>query len=820
MLISDYPKPSKFKGIDSFWKIITITDGYIFTSKPLAVTVVCHFPAMYMKDAGLLNEQQRRFIRGFFSLPVGANVSCYLLKYDRDSDVDPVYKSPHEVINFLEMKGCEGLNNFKSHEYGAYISITVPLQIKRRFSILNWLQDSKIDVGDPDFHAAAKNAKEQLENLVQQINASFSGQCARLSSKGIANFLGLLLNHTTKNHTSDLTSILASDIFSNRSKGLTYYGGHYHTCISIRHTGFPTSADPNLWDVLYDEGVKNIPFTCKLNIEFPDSADSKKKANAMVSRIQAYSSMFGTLVKELLVEKEKLDVALYELEHQSGRLLDISIVIETWNTSRSDLDLQVKTLVNVLRSREMQFQVDTYNHKASWHSLIPFCGHHNRITTRIPSMHVEPFLPLLFPAYYPNKNRPAVPTYIHSGHDVLMAFDVMDERDPSWNGIVVGGSGSGKSFFQNFLIRNHLKSGGKLFIIDKGGPGAGSYRNMIMNLPTGRYIEIRVVGKMDFTINFFDGPLFVARSLAGDITPLLGGEVDGDKENFLLKLLALMCKEEGERIAKQDASRISNLIRRAYRDHSNNVANTLNIDVFCAEYLIKEFPDLVSSIHQFIGDGIYAKFFKSTTELKHVDCFCFDLEGIDAHPDLAPILTLVITSFAYKMCLTDKAVRKMIVVDEAWSAFKGPLATVIENIWRTIRKHNGFIYCVTQGLEDVFKSEVADALVNNTTHYYMCGASHRFETLARVKASGVQTNSIDEYDYSLISKMRFAKGQYSEIYMLTPNFKGVIRLRASPYDYWFYTTNAEDKSLLDTIKTELGVNYVTPNVLERAVVAR
>lgn len=819
MLVGDSRKAG-FKGLDALWKLITITDGYIFTAKPLAVTVVCHFPALYMKDPSLLNEQQRRFVRGFFALPVGANVGCYLLKYKRDTDVHPVYKSPHETINYLEQKGCEAFNRYESFEYGSYIAITIPLQIKKPFSLVGFLQNKAIDISEPSFQAAAKNAKEQLENLVQQINATFSGQCTRLSSKGAAHFLGLLLNHSTKNNTSDITSILASDVFSNPSAGLTYYGGNYHTCISIRHSGFPNSAEPNLWDVLYEEGCKNIPFTCKLNIEFPDSADAKKKANAMVNRINAYSSMFGNIVKDLLVEKEKLDEALYELEHQSGRLLDISIVIETWNPSRSELDLQVKTLLNVLRSREMQFKVDTYNHKASWHSLIPFSGHQNRISTRIPSMHVEPFLPLLFPPYYPNKTKPSIPTYIHSGHDVLMEFDIMDTRDPSWNGIVVGGSGSGKSFSVNYLIRNHLKSGGKLFIIDKGGPGAGSYRNMIMNLPTGRYIEIRVVGEMDFTINFFDGPLFVTRALNGDILADLNGEVDGDKENFLIKLLTLMCKDEGDRIARQDVSRISALIRRAYRDLGNNSQNTLNLDLFCTKYLAPEFPDLFSAIHQFIEQGIYAKFFRATTQLKHVDCFCFDLEGIDAHPDLAPILTLVITSFAYSMCLTDKNVRKMIVVDEAWSAFKGPLAAVIENIWRTIRKHNGFIYCVTQGLEDIFKSEVASALLNNTTHYFMCGSSHRYDALSQIKASGVQTNSIDAYDYGLISNMRFAKGQYSEIYMLTPNFKGVIRLRASLYDYWFFTTNADDKVKLDKIKSELGVNFVTPMVLERAVGAQ
>jgi hypothetical protein len=200
-----------------------------------------------------------------------------------------------------------------------------------------------------------------------------------------------------------------------------------------------------------------------------------------------------------------------------------------------------------------------------------------------------------------------------------------------------------------------------------------------------------------------------------------------------------------------------------------------------------------------------------------VDCFCFDLEGLEEHKDLAPLLTLVITRFAYDMCLNRPGLRKMIVVDEAWAAFKGPLADTIESIWRTIRKHNGFIYCVTQSYEDILKSEISAALITNTTHFFMCGASHNMEALSKLKATGSQTNTITDYDYECIRQLAFKKGEYAEYYFMCPSFKGPIRLRPSSYEYWFSTTNAKDKEKIEIVKRQLGVQYVTPEVLERLV---
>jgi hypothetical protein len=163
----------------------------------------------------------------------------------------------------------------------------------------------------------------------------------------------------------------------------------------------------------------------------------------------------------------------------------------------------------------------------------------------------------------------------------------------------------------------------------------------------------------------------------------------------------------------------------------------------------------------------------------------------------------------------------MVILDEAWAQLSGGgLGATVEGIWRTIRKHGGNIYCVTQSYEDIINSKIGPALLTNTTHFFMCGANHSFEALSRLKAAGSHTHSIDAHDFKCIQELRFNPPEYADYYLMTPVYKGSLRLRPSPYDYWFSTTNARDKEKIERVKKRLGVSFVTPEVLEELVRGR
>jgi hypothetical protein len=810
------------------WNILAIEDGIAVTSDPPAVTAVCYFPPFFLKDPAELEDELASFVRSLFSLPVDSLVSVYLVKQFKDYPLKTGAPGKHAVMNFLEERRVARLNAFASPEYHPFFSITLPIQqedvsersLKDRLASGNGFAR----LSDPALLKRVRSGMDMLDSVIEQIKSRFGGACGKLSTPGLIEFLGILLNHGTTSNTADLPSLFTSDLFSRGEQGITWYGGRFHATLSIRHSGFPQSAGPDFSGLLYSDELKAVPFLVKTTLRFPDAAEAKRKANAMVSRISIYSGLFQKLVKDLLVQKDRLDKALLAIEEEGGRLLDLSYVVHTWAETPEVLDGHVKTLTNVFRGKEMILLRDTYNHKATFHALPPFAGHFNKITTRMISMNTEPFLPLLYPAYYrnPEGKPPEVPVYFHNTKDVLMSLDLMDPRDPSWNGIICGGSGSGKSFMTNYLLMNHLKANGKVFVIDKGGPGQGSFRNLVLNLPTGRYIELRFVGDAGFTVNFFDGPLFIRETADGRLVPDLAGAVDAYKESFLIQVITLMCLDDPHgRLSKTEEGRLSESLREAFIETNNNDGNVLTLERFAESWMMERFHSLYDQMSKYIGSGIYARFFRATTKLDEVDVFCFDLEGLSEHPDLETILTLIITRFTYDLCIRNRGFRKMVVLDEAWAQLSGGgLSATVEGIWRTIRKHGGFIYCVTQSYDDILRSPIGPALLANTTHYFMCGASHSMEALSKLKATGSQTHTMDAYDFECIQGLRFNPPEYADYYLMTPIYKGTLRLRPSPYDYWFSTTNAKDKERIEAVKKRLGASFVTPEVLEELVHGR
>lgn len=823
--------PNRFRMHSTFqdlWKVLLIEDGIVLTETPHAVTAVCYFPPFYLKDVQSLEDELSGFVRSLFALPSGSFVSVYLVKQFKDYAVPALLKSKHQVMNFLEEKRMERLNGFASPEYHPFFSITLPLQFdgteKTSFKDRLTAKVFHPRLSDPLLLKEVRTGMDMLDSVIDQIRSRFGGACVKLSTQGVMEFLGLLLNHSTQNNTADLSALLVSDVFSRGERGISYYGGNFHGALSLRTTGFPQNAGPDFSTLLFSEELKSVPFLVQATLRFPDPAEAKKKANAMVSRISVYSGLFQKLVKDLMVQKERLDQALLAIEEEGGRLLDLSYVVHSWGPSEAVLNGQMKTLTNVFRGKEMILRRDTHNHKATFHALPPFAVHLNQIASRLISMNAEPFLPLLYPPFYrnPEGKPPEVPVYFHNTHDVLMTFDLMDPRDPSWNGIICGGSGSGKSFLTNYLIMNHLKGNGKVFLIDKGGPGQGSFRNLVMNLPTGRYIELKFVGEAGFTVNFFDGPLFVRESAEGGVLPDLEGTVDAYKESFLIQVITLMCLDDPHgRLSKTEEGKLSESLRQAFLETNNNEGNVLNLEGFAETYMQERFHLLYEQMSKYIGAGIYARFFRATTSVQEVDVFCFDLEGLSEHPDLETILTLIITRFTYDMCVRNRGFRKMVILDEAWAQLSGGgLTATVEGIWRTIRKHGGFIYCVTQSYDDILRSSVGPALLANTTHFFMCGASHSMEALSHLKATGSHTHTMNEHDYECIQGLKFNPPEYADYYMMTPIYKGTLRLRPSPYDYWFSTTNAKDKEKIEKVKKGLHATFVTPEVLEELIHGR
>ncbi len=60
---------------------------------------------------------------------------------------------------------------------------------------------------------------------------------------------------------------------------------------------------------------------------------------------------------------------------------------------------------------------------------------------------------------------------------------------------------------------------------------------------------------------------------------------------------------------------------------------------------------------------------------------------------------------------------KYLYLDEAWSMLSDSMGEFVENMYRTVRKNNGSICIITQGVNEIVSSPVGQAIIDNAdTH--------------------------------------------------------------------------------------------------------
>jgi len=118
--------------------------------------------------------------------------------------------------------------------------------------------------------------------------------------------------------------------------------------------------------------------------------------------------------------------------------------------------------------------------------------------------------------------------------------------------------------------------------------------------------------------------------------------------------------------------------------------------------------------------------------------FCvFELDEIKDHPVIFPIVALVIMDAFIAKMRKYKAIKKIILIEEAWSAISNAgMAEFLKYLYKTVRKFNGSVGIITQELEDIIGNPfVKNTILNNADIQILLDQTKyqtRFEDLAKL----------------------------------------------------------------------------------------
>jgi type IV secretion/conjugal transfer VirB4 family ATPase len=342
--------------------------------------------------------------------------------------------------------------------------------------------------------------------------------------------------------------------------------------------------------------------------------------------------------------------------------------------------------------------------------------------------------------------------------------------------MILGKTGSGKSFLLNFLITNLQKYEPYTFIFDLG----GSFESLTQ-LFKGAYVRVGM-NSPDFRINPFS------------LEPV--------KQNldFLVLFVKVLAESNGEaRLTAEEGQDLYHQIENLYEIEPELrtlcvLSNTLN-------------RSLAARLTKWTAGGQFGFLFDNDLDTITFSRFqCFDFQGMSQYPQvLEPLLFYVLHRANEVICNKDLThIFKAFFIDEAWVFFRNPAVKgyIVEAL-KTWRKQNAAMVLSTQSLDELVKSEILDVIAESCpTKIFLANPDMDRDLYQR-------QFHLNDNEVELISTLVPKR----QMLIKNPDIAKVANLEVDPRSYWLYTNdpfdNRKRKDAFDAHGFEKGLEILS-----------
>ena len=356
------------------------------------------------------------------------------------------------------------------------------------------------------------------------------------------------------------------------------------------------------------------------------------------------------------------------------------------------------------------------------------------------------------------------PRNAHLDAEYLAVFETAHETPYFFNvhhediahTLILGATGSGKSFLLNFLLTNVQKYAPVTMIFDLG----GSYEH-VTELFGGRYVPMGLE-QPRFTINPFSVPL------------------TAEHRQFLFQFVSVLATSSGYTLTTTDA-----------RDLYAQIASVYALDpeqrrLFTLANIVNR--SLRQPLEKWIEGGQYGRVFDNVEDTLTLATFqCFEFEAMRQYPELLEPLLFYVLHRA-STALHDPALAttfKVFVIDEAWRFLQHPTITryIVEAL-KTWRKHNAALILATQSLADLDHDDTLAVIAESCpTKLFLSNPGMARETYRRL----FQLNETEAEAVAALIPKR-------QLLLKRPQLAKVLTLTVDDTSYWLYTNSPFDNA--------------------------
>lgn len=374
------------------------------------------------------------------------------------------------------------------------------------------------------------------------------------------------------------------------------------------------------------------------------------------------------------------------------------------------------------------------------------------------------------------------------------------------NKVIIGPSGSGKSFFTNDLVRQYWEQGAHIVLVDIG----DSYEGLCQLIreetkgEDGCYFTYTEEHPLSFN------PFWEPDRLYNE-----------EKKEQLLTLVKTLWKGDRE-VTNSEETHLKVCIGN-YLDELSRDKNIVPcFDTFYQylketykPYIVEQqkvrmqnfdIDDLIQVLKPFSTGGMFGHLLNSTEEVNLLEkrFIIFELDNIKDNKTLFPIVTLIImATFMDKIRRLPFDQRKLMLIEEAWQAIaKEGMATFIGYLYRTARKHFGEIAIVTQEPDDLVGNKFIKDIMVTQSHCKILldlrDFKEKSETIQEILSLSKKEQNIL---FSVNNALDFSKrSRYKEVFITLRGYCAVYGVEVSKEEYCTFTTDKEEKGMIKRIQ--------------------
>jgi type IV secretory pathway VirB4 component len=743
------------------------------------------------------NESINNLSKKFESLLVSTNEGLKIqLIYDVQSNVD-------ESLNNHINTSIESIDTYKSiskarfeqleeiaHEGGFYnpgLYVFIRGESKQFLKKKFWQKQEHYEqVSKELFQSSLFNFERQIktiESSLRQMNFNpiklndqkwfeivfdyFNSD--RRTKVGIPSFKGL----TDLNPQSFSSQVSLTDIFVDQDA--VKVGNMYTRCVSLK-----TLPEGQTQSAMA-EVLTKLPFHYKI-VQTYKILDQKKEADRLQLQRRLTNSMASGNghISDIESESqlEQIEGLIRELLEGSEKLVSMETNVYYSSNDKEKLDQMGDEILKVFRQMGgSEGVIETLPTLDLFFNNAPgICGLTRE--KKLKSSNAS-HLTTMFDYWRGNKR----PVCLLPNRDcVLFSIDPFAKELPNWNGLIFGGSGAGKSFticqlMLQFYGQNPTP---KIVWIDN-----GASSETLLEVLDGEFINLNL--DSNICLNMFD-------LQKGEKIP------SPTKVKLILGALESIFKEDDANgLPKREKALLEEAIFLTYYNCKDRTPTLSNFKETLKSHPNKSLKDYAEILYSWTGNTAYGKMLDGQTNIQlSKDLVTIEIKGLDTYPDLQNVFLLLLTDFIKNEAANDLKRPYLLIIDEAWKLFetKSGLSFTLE-AYRTFRKFNGGIWCISQNYKDFLSSqEIKNAIFPNTTSIFVL-RQRKIDWKDFQEAMDLNDNEIE-----VIKSLEIVKGKYSEFYFLQDENRAVLRLTPDPLSYWICTSDGHDKSQIQEMQLQ------------------